>query len=62
MEPLPPVEPMTHISLEVNEVFINHNVEKLMQNYDALHNLTTKQTDEAKLSLENAPPIHIFHI
>ena len=29
-EPLPPVKPMTHMPLEVNEVFIAPNKEKLM--------------------------------
>ena len=45
-EPLPPVEPVTHVSLDVNEVFIAPNVEKLAQNYDASHDLPTTQTNE----------------
>ena len=40
--------------LEVNGIFISPNIEKFKQNYDALHNLPTAQTDEAKLCLENA--------
>ena len=49
-QPLLPVEPMTHMLLEVNKVFIAPNVEKLMQNYDTLHDLPTAQTnDEAIL-------------
>ena len=32
--------------IEVNESFITPNVEKLMQNYNALHDLPTVQLDE----------------
>ena len=39
--------------LEVNEICIAPNIEKPMQNYDALHGLPTAQTEKAKLSLEN---------
>ena len=46
-EPMPPVEPVIHMPLEVNEIFIAPNIEKLMQNYDALHDFPTAQTDEA---------------
>ena len=52
-EPLPPVELVTHMPLEVNEIFISPNIEKLMPNYDALNELPTAQTDKAKLSIEN---------
>ena len=38
-EALPPAKPMTHTPLEVNEVLITLKVEKLTQNYDALHDL-----------------------
>ena len=49
-EPLPPVEPATHTLLEVNEVFITPNIEKLTQTYDTLHDLPTGQTnDDVKL-------------
>ena len=58
-EPLPPVEPVTHIPLKVNEIFIAPNIEKHVQNYDALHDLPTAQTDEAKLSLKNVSPTDI---
>ena len=52
-EPLPPVEPTTHMLLEVNEVFSVPDIEKLMQTYDTLHDLLTGQTnDDVKLSLE----------
>ena len=34
-EPLPPVEPVAHTQLEVNEVFIASNIEKLIQTYNA---------------------------
>ena len=37
-EPLPPVEPVSHIPLEVNEVVITPDIERLMQAYDTLHN------------------------
>ena len=33
-EPLPHVEPVTHIPLEVNEIVITPDIEKLTQNYD----------------------------
>ena len=58
-EPLPPVEPMIHTPLKVNEVFITPNIEKLMQNYNTLHDLTTAHTDKTKVSLENASPADI---
>ena len=51
-EPLPSVEPVTDILLEVNEILIAPNIEKPVQNYNTLHDLPTAQTDEAKLSLE----------
>ena len=59
-EPLPPVEPTSHMLLEVNEVFIAPNIEKLSQTDDTLHELSTGQTiDDVKLSLENASPVGI---
>ena len=58
-EPLPLVEPMTHTPLEVNKIFIASNIEKLTQNYDALHELPTEQFDKSKLSLENSSPTDI---
>ena len=58
-ELLPPVEPATHTPLEVNEIFIASNIEKLTQNYDAIYNLPTAETDEPKLSLENISPTDI---
>ena len=61
-KPLPSVEPVTHMPLEVNEIFIAPNIEKLMQNYDALNDLPTAQTDEAKLSLENTSPTDISQL
>ena len=67
-EPLPPVEPATCMPLEMNEVFIVPNVEKLAQTYDTLHNVPTGQTNEyVKLSLENAlhtdiPPLEYFNV
>ena len=50
---------MTHTPLEVNEIFIAPNVEKITHNYDALHDLLITQTDEVKQSLENASPLDI---
>ena len=59
-EPLPPVEPGTHVLLEVNKVFIAPYIENLLQTYDTLHDLPTGQTnDDVKLSLENAFPTDI---
>ena len=54
-----PFEPMTHTPLEINEDFIASNIENLVQNYEALHDLPTAQTDKAKLSPENASPTDI---
>ena len=48
-KPLLPGEPTAHMPLEVNEVFIESNIEKFMQNYNAVHDMPTAQTDEAKL-------------
>ena len=45
--------------LEVNEIFIAPNIEKLAQKYDALYDLPIAQTDEAKLPLENMSPADI---
>ena len=54
-EPLPPVEPVAHMPVEVNEVIIMPDIERLTQAYDTLHDPPTKQTgDNVKLSLENA--------
>ena len=53
------VEPVTNVPLEVNKIFIAPNVDKLMQNYNALHDLPTAQTDKAKLSLQNVSPTYI---
>ena len=40
-EPLPPVEPVTHTPLEVNEVVITSDIERLAQAYDTLHDPPT---------------------
>ena len=61
-EPLPPVEQVTHIPIQVNEIFVAPDIEKLATNYDALHDLPTVQTDNANLSLENASPTDIPHL
>ena len=61
-EPLPPVKQVTHMPIEVNEIFIAPNIEKFTQNYNALHDLPTAQTDKAELSLENASPTDISHL
>ena len=59
-EALPPVEPVIHMPLEVNEVFIAPDIKRLKQAYDTLYNLPTGQTnDDIKLSLENALPTGI---
>ena len=56
---MPPVEAVSHTPLEVNEIFIAPNIEELVQNCDALHGLSTAQTDEVKLYLENVSPMDI---
>ena len=61
-EPLPPVEPATHMSIEVNEIFITPNIEKWTQNFNALHDLPTTQADKARMSLENVSPADIPHL
>ena len=40
-ECLPPVELVTHTPIQINEIFIVPGTEKLMQNYDILHDLPT---------------------
>ena len=62
-DPLPPVEPATHMPLEMNEVFIALNNQKLIHTYDTLHKLPTGQTnDSIKLSLENMSPADILQL
>ena len=56
---LPPVEPVTHTPLEVNEIVIMSDIKRFTQNFDPLHDLPKKQTREDKLSLENASPADI---
>ena len=59
-ESLPPVKPVTHTSLEVNEVIIMPDMERLTQTYDTFHDPPTVQTvRQLKLSLENASPADI---
>ena len=48
--------------IEVNEMFITPDIEKLMQNYDALHDLATGQMDKAELSLQNTSSTDIPHL
>ena len=53
-EPLPTTEPVTHILLQVNEVIIMPDIERLTQTYDTLHDPPTEQIgNNVKLSLEN---------
>ena len=61
-ELLLPAEEMPHMPIEDNKIFITPVIEKLMQNYDTLHNLPTAQMDEGELSLENASPAAIPHL
>ena len=61
-QPLPPYEPATYMPLEVNEIFTAPNIEKLMQNYNALHDIPIAQTDKAKLCLENVSPTDIAQL
>ena len=48
--------------MEVNEIFFAPAIEKLKQNYEALHDLPTAQMDKPELSLENASPADIQHL
>ena len=61
-EPWSPVEQVTDMPIQVNEIFIAPDIEKLATNYDTLHDLPTVQTDNANLSLENASPAAIPHL
>ena len=61
-ELLPPVEQVTHMPIGVNKIFIAPNIEKLMQNYNTLHDLPTAQMDKAELPLENTSPTEISHL
>ena len=57
-EPFPPVEPVTHAPL--NQVFIVHDIKKLMQTCDTLHDLLIGHThDDVRLSLGNVLPTNI---
>ena len=51
-EPLPPVEQATHMPIQVNEIFIAPDIEKLTTNYDALHDLPTVQRQCTSVSRE----------
>ena len=54
---------MTHTPVEVNEVVIMPNNERLIQAYDILHDSPTEQTrDKVKLSLENASPADVLQL
>ena len=49
--------------LEVNEVFIAPDIERLTEIYDTLHDLPAGQTnDDIKLSLENVSPTDILQL
>ena len=58
---LPPVEEATHMPIDINEIFNEPDIEKCMQNYNALHDLPSVQMDKAELSLENASPTDMPH-
>ena len=57
-----PVVQATHTPIQVNEIFITIDIEKLATNYDALYDLPTVQTDNANMSLEDALPIDTPHL
>ena len=59
---MPPVDQVTHMPIKVNEIFTAPDIEKLLQNYDALHDLPIVQMDKAELSPENASPTDIPHL
>ena len=61
-EPLPPLDQVTHIPIQVDEIFVTPDIEKLATNYDALHALPTVWIGKANLSLENASPTDIPHL
>ena len=56
-KPLPPVEPVIHTLLEVNDAVINSDIERLMQAYDTLNDPPTAQSgDDVNLSLKMHQP------
>ena len=62
-ESLTPVEPVTHTPLEVIEVVIMPDIERLMQASDTLHDPPTVQTgDDIRLSLENVSTADISQL
>ena len=62
-EPSPPVEPVTHMLLGVNETFSTPDIERTVQSYDTLHDSTIPQPgDDIKLSLENVSPTDILQL
>ena len=62
-EPLPPDEPVTHTAVEVNEIVITPDIERLAQAYDTLHDSLIEQIrDKVKLSLENISTTYITQL
>ena len=55
-QPLPPVEQSTHTLTEIHKIFIKPDIENPTQNYDTQDNLPAIQSEESKLSLDNATP------
>ena len=53
---LPPVEQSTHTPIEIHEIFIKPNIENFTQNSNAKNNVPVIQSEESKLSLDNASP------
>ena len=50
-EPLPPVKPVTHTPLEVNDICIIPDIKRITQTYETVHTSPNAQTgDDVKLS------------
>ena len=61
-EPSPPVEQVTRMLIDIFEIFIAPDIEKLTNYCDALHDLPTVQMAKASLSLGNASAADIPHL
>ena len=53
-EPLPPIEQSTHTPTEVHKICIKSDIENLTQNYNTHNNLLALQSEESRLSIDNA--------
>ena len=63
LHPYSPIEPVTHMPVEVKEVFITPDIERLIQTWDTSHGSPIAQTnDDIKLSLENVSTSDILKL